>query len=230
MTSAYSERDGRRPRPSTGGSLVYLVTNLPLGTVSFTLLVTLAAVGTVTVVVWVGLPVLVLTVLAVRGAASAERARVHALLNTYIARPYRALPEGGWLVRWKARLAEGATWRDFAYLVLLFPIGTAEFVVVLALWPLALALTGLPIYVRYLPDGVLTFEWDGVRWFVVDSAVGALPWAMLGILFLGVAIALTRALGELHARFARALLGPGPSARSIAEADDSGTQPFVRAA
>lgn len=230
MTSAYSERDGGRPRPSTGGSLVYLATNLPLGIVSFTLLVTLTTVGTVTMLVWIGLPVLVLTLLAVRGAASAERARVHTLLNTFIARPYRALPEASWLVRCKARLTEGATWRDFAYLVLLFPIGIAEFVVVFTFWSLALALTGLPIYVRYLPDGVFAFERDGVRWFVVDSTVAALPWALVGILCLGAAIALTRVLGVLHARFARALLGPGPSARRFAEADDSGARPFVTAA
>ncbi|MFD2420406.1 sensor domain-containing protein [Amycolatopsis pigmentata] len=230
MTSAYSERDGRRPRPSTGGSLVYLVTNLPLGIVSFTLLVTLTTVGIATVLVWVGLPVLVLTVVVVRGAASAERARVHTLLGTYIAKPYRPLPEGGWPARWKARLAEGATWRDFAYLVLLFPFGTAEFVLVVTLWSLALALTALPVYVRYLPDGAFAFEWDGARWFVVDSPVAALPWAMLGILCLGAAIALTRVLGVLHAHFARALLGPGPFARRFAEADDSGTQPFVTAA
>lgn len=230
MTSAFSERDGRRARPSMGGSLVYLMTNLPLGIVSFTLLGTLTMVGVSTVLFWIGLPVLMLAVLAVRGAASAERARVHALLSTYIAKPYRALPEGRWTVRWRARLVEGATWRDFAYLVLLFPVGTTEFVLVVTLWSLALTLTGLPLYVRYLPDGVFAFEWHGSRWFVVDSAVAALPWAMLGILCLGVAIALTRVLGVFHARFARALLGPGPFARRVAEADDSDTQPFVTAA
>lgn len=230
MTSAYSEQDGTRPRPSTGGSLVYLVANLPLGIASFTVLVTLTAVGISTVVIWVGLPVLMLMVLAVRGAARAERARVHGLLGTYVAKPYRPLPQGGWLVRWKARIAEGSTWRDFGYFVMLLPIGTAEFVLVVTSWSLALGLIGLPIYVRFLPDGAFVLLSNDARWVLADSTLTALPWAALGVLCLGVAIALTRALGALHARFARATLGPGPLARRLAEADDSGTQPFVTAA
>ena len=39
--------------------------------------------------------ILAAAVLAWRGAAQLERARVHAMLGTYIASPYRPLPNGG---------------------------------------------------------------------------------------------------------------------------------------
>jgi hypothetical protein len=230
MTSTSSELDGTRPRPSAGGSLVYLAANLPLGVASFTVLVTLAVVGIGTVLFWVGVPVLVLMVLLVRGAANAERVRVHVQLRTYVAKPYLPLPDGGWLVRWKARIVEGATWRDFGYFLLLLPLGIAEFVLVVTSWSLALGLTGLPIYVHLLPDDAVIFLSGSTRWVAGDSTLSSLPWAALGVLCLGVAVALTRALGALHARIARSLLGPGPLARRRAEADDSGAHPFVTAA
>src|SRR6187399_672523 len=136
--SAHSELDGRRPRPTVGGSLLYLLTNLPLGIVTCAVLVTLTAVGLTTAVIWVGVPILALMILGARGAARAERTRVHTLLGTYVATPYQPLPVSGQATRWKARLAEGATWRDFSYFVLLLPIGVAEFVLVVTSWSLAL--------------------------------------------------------------------------------------------
>lgn len=230
MTSTSTELDGSRPRPSAGGALVYLVANLPLGIASATVATTLTVVGIGTVLFWIGVPVLVLMVLFVRGAAHAERARLHAQLGVYVAKPYRPLPDGGWLVRWKARLTEAATWRDLGYFVLLLPVGVAEFALVGISWSLALGLLGLPIYMRYLPHGSLSFPYDGTRWVVVDSTLATLPWAAFGVLCLGLAIALTRALATLHARFARSLLGPGPLARRRVEVDDSGAPSIVTAA
>ncbi|WP_158886382.1 sensor domain-containing protein [Amycolatopsis anabasis] len=225
MTSALVEQDGTRPRPSVGGSVAYLLMNLPVGIAGFVTLLTLITAGIGTAIVWVGLPLAALAVLIARGAARVERARVYALLNTYIAIPYRPLPDGGQKARWKARLGDGATWRDIAYFVLLFPLGIIEFVLVVVFWATSLALTALPIYFRFLPEGAYYFPaWD-VRWITVDSTVEALPWAALGVLFLALSMALTRALGTTHARFARALLGPAPSVRRLAEAGAPAREP-----
>jgi hypothetical protein len=219
MTSAHSVADGSRPRPSLAGSLGYLLLNLPLGIAGFVTVVTLASVGLSTALVWVGVPVLAALVLGTRAAARFERARARALLGAYVASPYRPLPAIGWRARWRARLLDGATWRDLGYFVLLFPIGIADFVLVVTSWSVGLGLAALPVYFRYLPDGAFVLFEKHSPWLVVDSTVKALPLAALGLLVLALAIALTRGLGVAHARFVRLVLGPGPRARRLAEAD-----------
>src|SRR2546427_725505 len=80
-------------------------------------------------------------------------------------------PEGGQKARWKARLTDGATWRDFTYFLLLLPLGIAEFVLLVTSWSVALGLLTLPIYFRHLPGGPYYFPgWD-IHWFVVDSTL-----------------------------------------------------------
>ncbi|MEC3978950.1 sensor domain-containing protein [Amycolatopsis sp. H20-H5] len=218
MTTTPVERDGRGLDPSFGGSLAYLLMNLPLGVFAFVWLVTLTASGLGTVVVWLGVPLLALLVLSVRGAARLERARVYALLDRFITLPYAALPDGTQRLRWKARLKDVTTWRDLVYLFLLFPLGIVEFVLVTTFWATSLGLAALPIYYRFLPGGVYRFPSDDFVWFTVDSTVGALPWAALGILFAALSVALTKALAGTHARLAAALLGPTSAQRRRLEA------------
>lgn len=213
MTTALIEQDTRRAEPSLGGSLTFLLLNLPLGVFAFTWIVTLSAAGLGTVVVWVGLPMLALLVLSVRGAARLERARVYALLDRFVALPYTPLPAGTQRARWTARVKEAATWRDLAYFFLLFPLGIIEFVLVTAFWATSLGLAALPIYYRFLPGGVYRFPSYDYAWFTVDSTVGALPWAALGLLFAALSVALTKALGGMHARLAVNLLGPTQAQR-----------------
>ncbi|MEV6877635.1 sensor domain-containing protein [Amycolatopsis sp. NPDC051128] len=199
---------GERRDPPFGGSLVFLLMNLPLGVLAFGLLTAFTAAGLGTAVVWVGVGLLALVVLAVRGGARLERARVYALLDRYIDLPYLPLPAGKQALRWKGRLKDPSTWRDLAYFFVLFPLGLVEFVLVTAFWATSLALAGLPVYFRWLPDGAYYFPSADVRWLTVDSTVGALPWAALGVLFVALSVALTKALAGLHARLANALLAP----------------------
>jgi hypothetical protein len=201
-----TEHDGTRPNPPLLGSLAYLVMNLPIGIASFVVVVTSAAVGLSTVIIWVGVAVLALSALVWRGAAQLERMRVHALLGTYIASPYRPLPEGAGR-RVAARFKDPATYKDMAYHLLLLPIGIAEFTAMVCAWTTGLWLTALPLLFPWLP-----FDWRPVVWnetvIETDSWAETLPWAALGVLVLAIAIALTRALAVGHARYARAMLGP----------------------
>jgi hypothetical protein len=197
-----------RRDPPFGGSVVFLLMNLPLGVAAFVVLTSFAAAGLGTAVVWVGVGLLALLVLAVRGGARMERARVYALLDRYIDLPYLPLPVGKQGLRWKARLKDLSTWRDLLYFFVLFPLGLVEFVLVTTFWSTSLALAGLPIYFRWLPGGAYYFPSDELRWLTVDSTVEALPWAALGVLFIALSVALTKALAGMHARLANALLGP----------------------
>ena len=222
MAAAHSESDGSRPRPHTIGALVFLLVSLPLGIAGFVGVVTLASVGLGTLVVWAGLPVLALLVLLSRAAARFERRRVRALLGAYVVTPYRPMPESGLRARWRARLLDGATWRDMAYLILLLPIGIAEFVLVVTLWSTGLALTALPLYYSFLPPDAEIFGY-----FDPHSTAQTLPWAALGVLIVALSSVVTRGAGAVHARYARLMLGPGPRARRIVDDADSAPAPLV---
>jgi hypothetical protein len=213
-----TERDGTRPDPPLFGSLAYLVMNLPIGIASFVFVVTTLAVGMGTIVVWVGLGVLAVAMLVWRGFAQVERARVHTMLGTYIATPYRPLPEQG--RRWSTRVKDPATWKDMAYCVLLLPIGIAEFTITVVSWATSLWMLTLPIYWVWLPDSWRPVV-DAHPVFDVDTWPETLPIAAIGVLGLAISVALTRALGILHARYARALLGP--SERRISKLEQLST-------
>jgi hypothetical protein len=200
-----TERDGTRPNPPLLGSLVYLVMNLPIGIASFVFVVTMMSVGISTAVIWVGLAVLALAVLGARGMASLERLRVHAMLGTYVASPYRPVEKS----RWLGRMKDPATWKDFGYLVLMLPIGITEFTISVVSWAVALYLTFLPLYWNWLP-----IDWQMELWdqqvVTVGTWIDTLPFAGIGVILMALAVIITKALGTAHARFARAMLGPSP--------------------
>jgi hypothetical protein len=212
-----TERDGTRPNPPLLGALAYLVMNLPVGIASFVFVVTTMAVGVSTVIIWVGLAVLALSVLGMRGMAALERMRVHGMLGTYVASPYR--PADG-KSRWLTTVKDPATWKDMVYLLLMLPLGIAEFTVMVVLWSVSLYLTFLPLYWNWIPH-----DWQIVLWnhpvVNVDSWIGTLPFAGLGVLVLALAVIVTKGLGTLHARYARAMLGP--SERHIAKLEGLST-------
>lgn len=201
-----TERDGTRPNPPVLGSLAYLVLNLPVGIASFVFLVTALSVGLSTAIIWVGVPLLALAVLVWRGAARLERQRVHTLLRTYIATPYRPLPDT-LSAQWKTRLKDPATWKDLTYFVLLLPVGVAEFALMVSLWTVSLWLLLLPLLHGFLPDEAYPVINDHPI-LRVDSTFEALPLAAAGAVLLAVTVMVTKGLGTLHARYARALLGP----------------------
>jgi hypothetical protein len=215
MTTTH--RDGTRPNPPLLGSLAYLAMNLPIGIASFVFVVTTVSVGVGTAVIWVGVAVLALAFLAMRGLASLERIRVHAMLGTYVASPYRPTPDRG---RWLSRVKDPATWKDMAYLVLMLPLGIAEFTIVVVIWSTSLYLTFLPLYWNWVPS-----DWQLVMWnhplVNIDSWLGTLPFAGLGVLLLAFSIIVTNALGTVHAVYARAMLGPNP--RRIAKLEGLST-------
>lgn len=227
MSSVSIKRSNAQSTAPLGGSLVYLLMNLPLGIAGFVTLFTLITVGVSTAIVWIGLPVAALAILLARGAARAERARVFALLDAFIPLPYLPLPASSQRLRWRTRLRDGSTWRDVAYFFVLFPVGILEFMVVVTLWATSLTLAGLPIYYRFLPGGAYYFPAFDERWITVDSAVKALPWAVLGVLFLALSVMLTKALAGAHAKFATAMLGPTAAQRRrlenyVDEAEETG--------
>ena len=198
----------------------FLVLGLPIGTFWFVVLVVLSATGAALTIVWVGVPILALTLVICVAAARAERARVRAFFGEAILTPYRPLAPWSWrpmdwLRRTRELAGDRAVWRDLAYLLLLFPIGIAEFVIAVVAVAVPLGLVLMPAYywavVAVAGEGP-TFVSTPERSIVIDTLPEALVAAAVGLV---VAVPAGWALlgtARGHLALARWLLGPSRQA------------------
>jgi signal transduction histidine kinase len=185
----------------------YLLATLPLGVFWFTIAVTGLAVGVATIVVWAGLPILFLSAILWRVGARNQRALLRGALGIDIPEPYRQQPAGSLLTRFRARLTDPTTWRDFSYLVLLLPLGALWLVLVLTAWGVPLALLLTPLWYRLVPAGAGVLH-SGSGANLVDTLPKALALAVVGLLLCLGAAHLVRGMVFLHGRIASGLLGP----------------------
>ncbi|WP_307796620.1 sensor histidine kinase [Actinomadura barringtoniae] len=189
----------------TWRSAIYLAISMAFGLSWFVILLVGSMLSVSLLIVWVGVPLAVLLMTAWRGGAMLERVLAKAAFGVSIPTPYRRLPEGGNPLR-KLRVmaTDPATWKDFAYLALLFPISLAEFVISVTLW----AMVGTFLFMPFLAmdEGVeVNF---GFFSYWAGNPLTALPWTLVGVLLLILAMYVTRVMAIGHALYARALLGP----------------------
>jgi signal transduction histidine kinase len=213
----------------TYGRILYLLLALPLGVAEFTFLVTAISFGFSTAITLIGIPVLVGSVYAWRWIAEVERGLIGRLTGVEIPSPYRPDPVGGrWWSRFAARLADPATWKDLAFLLLQLPLGILSFSVTVGVFGFGLRTLFAPAYYEPFADG------DWIAWLGVDSLGAAFALVPLGALILLVGIPALGALGRLYGWLALQLLGSnadpeltaqvtelqGARSRIIAAADD----------
>ena len=111
-----------RPRSRLGQLGVdtgYVLLGFPLGIAAFVVAVTGLAAGAGLLVVWVGVAVLTLTLLAARGFATAERTQLPAVLGRPLPRPAyrRAAPDARPLTRLTTPLRDAQSWLDVLHAV-----------------------------------------------------------------------------------------------------------------
>ena len=188
-------------------ALGFLVLGFPIGVFWFVVLVTLIALGLGLAITWVGIPILAVAMVLWIVGARLERWRIARFFGEVIPSPYRPRPAGGIIARARVRTRDPAVWRDLAYLLLLFPIGVAEFVIATVALTVPLSLILLPTYhwMGYGPE-----LGPGVR-------VDTLPEALLGAL-VGMAVVVPAGLiliwtARAHLALARWLLGPSRGER-----------------
>jgi signal transduction histidine kinase len=195
-------------QPRTWTATVYLLLAMFVGLTWHVVLAVGLTLGVGLVIVWVGMFVLALTVLAWRGGAWLERRWVGLMLGVEIAEPYRPLPAGSLWRRARVLAADPATWKDLAYLVLLFPLGLVWFLVTVTLWGMGIFMLLAPVWYWILPHGeAALFVTDDRSYLALDS----LPVALATVLGAGVCVAAAwavRAMAAVHGVVARALLGP----------------------
>jgi hypothetical protein len=192
-------------QPRTWLVILFHVLAFPLGLFYFVFLVTGIAVGVGLVVIWIGIPVL----LVVAGAwwlfAAFERAQARSLLGAAIPpapRPWETA-DGVW-GKLKAHFGSRSTWLDLAYLVTKLAFGMVSFVLLVALTALVGWLLAMP-FLALSDTAVVNGTWVPPLWF-------GLVCVPLGVLAFFVALHVLDAWGWVCARWAELLLrGPAPA-------------------
>ena len=130
--SAAPGRLHRRWWRQLGIDTAFVLVGLPLSVAAFVLVVTGLAVGIGTLVVWVGLPLLALTLLVARGLAAVERMRLPGVLQHEVPSPvYRtAAPDASLVRRLVEPLRDPQCWLDVVHALLRTVVSIPAFVVV----------------------------------------------------------------------------------------------------
>lgn len=214
-----------QPASSTTGNLVFLLLSFPLGLIYFLLTIIGLSVGTGTLVIWIGLPVLFATLFTIRGLAEVERRIMSSLLRMPI--PYHLPaprePRLGFLRRFGRMLSDPYTWTSTIYMILKLPLGILSFVLTLTLSVVSVTLIIFPlgylinllVNVILLKNGISS-EGTLVPGFIeVHSSFDLVMFARsfigvpLGIVLWLVTRTLLNGLARASGELAKALLGPG---------------------
>ncbi|MFI7417037.1 sensor histidine kinase [Nonomuraea sp. NPDC049684] len=187
--------------PMTWRAAPYLLVSAVFGMAWFVVVALATTVAVPLVVVWVGLPLTMATVLMWRGGAMLERRLMGAAFGVRIADPYRGRPEGGLLSHLTWLLGDKATWQDLGYLLMLLPLGLVESALSLALWTATATLLLAPL------ARVLYVLSDGRTGLIIDDWAGALVAGAAGVALLVVTAYLVRGMAWLHGTLATVLLG-----------------------
>ncbi|HVL06545.1 MAG TPA: sensor histidine kinase [Acidimicrobiales bacterium] len=194
----------------TWRELAHLCLDLPVGTVTFTVIVTLLATSLgLAVVAPLAVPVVWLLFASAGALGRLERSRLGALLGLELADPYPPPAAGGWWGRFVERLRSPARWKEIVYLLAVFPVGCLTFVVAAGVFSGGLALLALPAYVSALPENEARFGLFAV------SGIGTVLVAVVGLSLLASAPWVVRGLASLDRLLARTLLEPRASVAQL---------------
>jgi signal transduction histidine kinase len=183
-----------------------LLLDLAFGVLWFTVFTTLVATGLGTLILLVGPPLLVATLLLARAGGWFERRRARLLLGTVIADPVRRPGKGDGIVqKLVTPMRDRTTWKELFYLWLVQPVlSIANFTIALVAWVVPLWAITLPIY---------ALEWKGAAPHITDSwrldtPHEVVPTAIAGLLVLPLAPWVIRGLARFDAALARVSLSP----------------------
>ncbi|MBB4688998.1 sensor histidine kinase [Amycolatopsis jiangsuensis] len=117
------------PRPPAIRAIGFLVLSFPIRLAAFLVVLITLLVGLGTTMLWIGIPILLVSTSLTYTFASFERRWVRTMLQAGIAEPVLRRPHGpGLLALWQARLLDRATWRALTFVLIAFPLGIVEFV------------------------------------------------------------------------------------------------------
>ncbi|GGO02023.1 histidine kinase [Microbispora rosea subsp. aerata] len=198
----------RRLLSRLGGDTVYILVGFPLATITFCLVVAGLSAGAGLLVVWLGVPVLAVTLLIARAMGDIERLRIRAVLGRDVPRPrYPTSPPGAGVLRKTVTpLAGGQPWLDALHALLNFPVAVVAFCVTVTWWAVAIFGLTYPLHgwiLSNIPDNHQLPELLGFgRGYLVDTVF----YLITGVVFALTLYPVIRFCALVKASLARALL------------------------
>jgi len=211
--------------------MLYLLLSCPLGLFYFVFLVCGISIGISTLIIWIGVPISLLTVASWRYLAAFERKLAMNWLNVDI-RPmsYPLQIAMTWLQRFRENLTDSMTWKSLAYLFIKFPLGILSFVLTLCMLVLSisislvtfiLTLTIIPfLYLGLVfahgPDEIVTIE-------------KVLRFSLKGFGLFTISMYTVYGLAYISGELARNMLGMSDTAIRLAQAREFAEQERIKA-
>lgn len=181
-------------------NLLYLWLAFPLGVAYFVLLVTGFSVGIGLTIIWIGLGILFVLMLAIWGLEGMERVLAVGLLGAAVPERLPAAPARGFRAWVREVFTSAALWKGVGFLFLKFPLGLFGWIASVVTLSVSIAFALSPIAYWFGGEFVI----DG--WLVDGPA--ALPFLSLaGVLMLFVTLHLHNGMAWVWKRLAEGMLG-----------------------
>lgn len=197
-------------KPRSYKSIGYLLLGLPLGTAWFSVLISGLSVGiSMLTVALLGIPILLALWYAVRLFANVERTAANVLLDQHLGlAPIASSERGNLWVRLRSMTGDRDRRREFAYLMLRFPVGIATFTAATTALATPFLVGYAPFVARYggdqpFGDWAMSSRMEHIAnspwsWFLIPLG--------LGLLF--VSFHAMNALAKVCGRWTATSLGP----------------------
>lgn len=198
--------------PRAWGGLVFMLISLVTGILYFTWAVTGISTSIGVMILIVGIPITIIFLLSFRGIAFLEGRLVEALLGERMPRRASFTDSSlSWKERLKILLTGKATWLSWLYMILMLPLGTIYFTVMVTLLAVSISFTATPIGAIVMMAKDIPFEIFSsgeMVWTLSDPAGFLLTilLAGLGFLIATCTMHIARWVGKVHGKFAKALL------------------------
>jgi hypothetical protein len=186
---------------------LYLLLSFPLGIFYFIFLVTGLSVGIPLLIIWVGIPILLLVFAGWWLLAAFERQMTMHWLKEDIAPMTKPqLEDSDPWTRFKDYFLNPVTWKGLLYLFLKFPLGIFSFVVLITLTSLTVSFLAMPVLYQAFTAFTPEINFGGGAVWYVDSINDALMATMIGVFLWPVTLHAINGVTWLHAKLAKYLL------------------------
>ena len=191
-----------------GQDTLYILVGFPLGLVTLIVCLVGFAYGVSTAIIWMGVPVLVGTIMLARGFATVERARMAPVLGRRLPHPvYKRAPrEASIARRLFVPLSDGQSWLDLLHGIFRFLPSTIAFAFAVAWWAGALGGLTFPLWDWSIPRGPDNQDLPELLGLGTAYSTRVVFHMAIGFFFAGTLLPVLRGLALFEAGFARGLL------------------------